>query len=76
MNYFQRIQQMNMHDIRGIAKRHNIKSARLGKIQLVQAIQQYEGSFDCFAKASEGYCDQLDCLWRVDCFESAKKSRQ
>lgn len=67
---------MNMQQIRGIAKRYDIKSSRLSKISLVKAIQHSEGSFDCFATATDGYCDQANCLWRADCFESAKKSKQ
>jgi len=64
---------MNMQEIRSIAKEHGVKSARLTKINLVRAIQQVEGNFDCFATARDGYCDQYDCLWRTDCFAAAKE---
>ncbi len=67
---------MNMQEIRDIAKNHGLKAARLNKVQLVQAIQQVEGNFDCFASAREGYCDQGGCLWRRDCFAAAKKLPQ
>jgi len=67
---------MNMQEIRDIARNHGVKTSRLSKVRLVQAIQQVEGNFDCFATAVAGVCDQLDCRWRADCFESAKKSKQ
>lgn len=62
-----------MQEIRGIAKLQGIKSARMSKIKLVHAIQKFEGNFECFGTAREGYCDQEKCLWRTDCFETARK---
>ena len=67
---------MNMQEIRAIAKGHGVKSARMSKLNLVHAIQRVEGNFDCFATASEGYCDQDGCIWRDDCFEAAQKLKQ
>jgi hypothetical protein len=67
---------MNMQEIRSLAKHCGVKTSRLSKIELVQAIQNSEGNFDCFATAVEGYCDQVGCLWRADCFDSAKKMKQ
>ena len=67
---------MNMQQIRVIAKQYGLKPSRLNKIELVQAIQQSEGNYDCFASAFDGYCDQPHCRWREDCFLSAKKRRQ
>jgi hypothetical protein len=67
---------MNMQEIRSLAKHRGVKSSRLSKIELVQAIQNSEGNFDCFATAADGYCDQPDCRCRVDCFDSAKKLKQ
>lgn len=64
---------MNMQEIRVLAKDMGIKSARMSKVSLVQTIQLTEGNFSCFASASNGECDQLQCLWRDDCFMSAKK---
>ena len=64
-----------MQDIRVLAKDAGIKTSRLTKIQLVQAIQLSEGNFNCFASAIEGECDQMKCMWRDDCFASAKKLR-
>ncbi len=64
---------MNMQDIKTIAIGHGIKPSRMGKVELVKRIQLSEGNFSCFATAWDGVCDQHNCLWRVDCFSSAKK---
>ena len=66
---------MNMQEIRSIAKGHGVKPGRLSKINLIHEIQRIEGNFDCFASASESYCDQYDCLWRKDCFAAAKEQK-
>ena len=67
---------MNMQEIRAIARSHGLKTSRLSKVRLVKSIQQIEGNFDCFATAVAGICDRLDCCWRGDCFDSAKKMKQ
>lgn len=64
---------MNMQEIRGIAKDFGIKTSRMSKAGLVQAIQLAEGNFSCFATAINGECNQLNCIWRDDCFAAAKK---
>lgn len=64
---------MNMQEIRGIAKDFGIKTSRMSKQKLIHTIQVTEGNFDCFASAIDGECDQLKCVWRDDCFASAKK---
>ena len=66
---------MNMQEIRGIAKDLGIKTSKITKVNLVRSIQLSEGNFDCFATASSGECDQLNCLWRKDCLSLAKKTR-
>lgn len=62
---------MKLEEIRAIAKSHCIKPGNLSKTELIKTIQAVEGNFDCFATASEGYCDQQGCLWRDGCFEVA-----
>jgi hypothetical protein len=62
---------MNMQELHVIAKSHGIRPEYMYKIELIRSIQLAEGNFDCFATAKEGRCDQLDCRWREDCFESA-----
>ena len=64
---------MNMNEIREVAKGLGIKTSRMNKLNLVRAIQVTEGNFNCFASPLNGECDQLNCVWRDDCFATAKK---
>lgn len=64
---------MNLTEVKSLARQHGIKIGRLNKEQLIKAIQVEEGNFDCFATASDGFCDQLGCIWRDDCFTLASK---
>ncbi len=64
---------MRLEEIRTIAKSHGIKPNKLSKTELIKSIQTDEGSFDCFATAYDGVCDQFDCCWREDCFEAAQQ---
>ena len=64
---------MNMQEIRERAKDFGIKTSRMSKMDLVRAIQLSEGNFNCFASALDGECEQLNCIWREDCFAAAKK---
>lgn len=63
-----------MQEIRIKAKDFGIKTSRMSKLKLIQTIQLSEGNFSCFATAVNGECDQMACLWRGDCFASAKKN--
>jgi len=64
---------MNVQEIRGMAKEYGIKTSRMSKVDLIKTIQLAEGNFSCFATAINGECDQMNCLWREDCFDTAKK---
>ena len=66
---------MNMQEIRGLARQYGIKPSHMSKMNLVRAIQQSEKNFECYATATDGYCDQENCLWRADCFADAKKTQ-
>lgn len=66
---------MKMDKIRGLARNIGLKPGKLNKTMLVRNIQRVEGSFDCFATASNGECDQSGCLWREDCFFTVKRDR-
>lgn len=62
------------NEVRARAKALGIKQPRgANKLVLVRLIQLAEGNFDCFGTAEDGDCDQVDCLWREDCFETAKR---
>ncbi len=65
---------MNMQEIRGIAKQMGITSSNKPKTELIRLIQASEGNFECFATARDGTCDQLDCLWRKDCFAMSRRT--
>jgi hypothetical protein len=63
---------MKMKEIRILAKEKGVSPGKMLKADLIRAIQQAEGNFDCFGTAVEEECDQESCLWREDCFfESA-----
>jgi len=62
---------MNMQEIRAIAKSHKIDSSGLSKVDIIHKLQREEGNFDCYATAHDAECDQVDCLWRKDCFEAS-----
>ncbi len=62
---------MNMQTVRKIAKEHGLKPEKMGKLDLVKRIQKQEGNFDCFGSAHDGYCDQDNCLWKMDCLTSS-----
>ena len=64
---------MKMQEIRKIAKENGLKTGKLNKTLLVKQIQISEGNFDCFASASNDYCNQANCIWQDDCFTLAKK---
>ncbi len=59
---------MKMQEIRIIARRKGVKPGKMGKADLIRAIQLAEGNFDCFGTATEEECDQESCMWREDCF--------
>ena len=63
---------MLMQEIRNIAQTAGIKPGKLGKTELIRAIQRQEGNFDCYASPVNGQCDQDECLWREDCLPPAK----
>jgi hypothetical protein len=40
---------------------------------MIRSMQRLEGSPDCFGSAN-GYCDRLDCAWRVYCLKEQLKN--
>ena len=67
---------MKMTEIRTMAKGRGLKfGVGVTKIQAIRMIQLDEGNFDCFARAEAGFCDQLGCIFRVDCLSLAPKQK-
>jgi hypothetical protein len=63
---------MLVKEIKSIAMSLGIKPGKLKKAELIKAIQLQEGNFDCFGTAIAAECDQTACVWRKDCFTTAK----
>ena len=58
---------MTMEEIREIARRWNLKTAKVRKAELIGAIQAAEGNTPCFATPARQGCAESGCLWREDC---------
>ncbi len=58
---------MKMQEVREIAKKLGIKTANMKKADLIRAIQQAEGNFQCYETGQAAGCGQDNCLWRNDC---------
>ena len=66
---------MKIQKIRDIARGQGLEPGKAEKVELIRAIQRKEGNFDCFATAYDGVCDQSGCLWRDDCFATARSRK-
>lgn len=42
------------------------------KISEIRDAQLKNGYFDCFGRASSGYCDQFGCTYYTDCMEMSR----
>jgi hypothetical protein len=62
---------MNMQQVREMAKRVGAKIANMKKVDAIRAIQLAEGNFDCYGRADNGHCNQSDCCFRDDCLAPA-----
>lgn len=60
---------MTPKDLKKIAKEYGIDAKGLSPRELIRSIQRQEENFDCYATATVGECDQLNCRWRGDCLE-------
>lgn len=58
---------MKVNEIKEIAKKHNIKTSKATKSELVRAIQLAEGNPDCFSTDRIADCQEHSCAWREDC---------
>lgn len=66
---------MKIQELRAVGKARAIKTARMGKADIIRAIQRDEGNFPCFETAVDGNCDQGACAWREDCLPESTKRR-
>lgn len=62
---------MTQKELLKLAKQFDISDSGLSNIDLIRKVQQSEGNFDCYAKASEAVCDQSECLWRDGCLQES-----
>jgi hypothetical protein len=56
-----------MKKIKEIAIKKGVNAGKMSRIELIRAIQRAEGNSDCFATVHVNECNQINCLWRVDC---------
>jgi hypothetical protein len=60
---------MTLTQVKDMAKTKGLKVGNMKKGNIIRAIQKTEGNFDCFGTATNGECEQADCLWRADCLQ-------
>jgi hypothetical protein len=58
---------MQMKKIKEIAATKGVIPGKMGRTELIRAIQRAEGNSACFATMHVNDCNQPKCLWRVDC---------
>ena len=58
---------MKLQEVRKIAKKMGLETAKLTKDELIRAIQVEEGNILCFGIGKASECGQSMCLWRGDC---------
>jgi len=64
---------VKVEQIRTIAKSMGVNPGKLNKAELIKSIQSAEGNVECFSSTVDGECDQVNCLWREDCFDAARR---
>ena len=57
---------MKMTEVKEKAKTIGLKSGKMKKADLIQAIQAKEGNSPCFGTGMDN-CDQPACCWKDDC---------
>ena len=66
---------MHMTDVKKRAEELGLKPGRMGKADLIHAIQNHEGNSPCF-QTGRDVCDQFNCCWRGDCLPERKTGKQ
>ena len=60
---------MKLSEVDKKARSMGIKHSWIySKRDLIRMMQKKEGNFPCFETAKNG-CDQVCCLWRIDCLK-------
>jgi hypothetical protein len=59
---------MNLSDIKKMAKGMGLNTHGMKKIDGVRAIQRAENSIECYGTERVDRCHEDGCLWRNDCF--------
>jgi hypothetical protein len=54
------------------AKRKSSQEAMLARVEAVRLMQRESGHFDCFGRASSGYCDQGGCAFHAECLSVSR----
>lgn len=54
------------------AKKKSSQEAMLARVEAVRMAQRQEGHFDCFGRASEGFCDQGGCAFHTECLSVSR----
>jgi hypothetical protein len=67
---------MKLRQIQKQANAMGVSPEGLDKVALIKQMQLHEGNFDCFATATMGICDQMECGWREDCLAMAAPVRR
>ncbi|KAF0219971.1 MAG: hypothetical protein FD174_1695 [Geobacteraceae bacterium] len=58
---------MNVQEIKEIARQKGLKVGKVKKSELITTIQEAEGNYPCFDTGKADECNQVNCLWRIDC---------
>ena len=66
---------MHMTEIKKRAEELGLKPGRMGKSDLIHAIQNREGNSPCFQTGRDS-CDQFNCCWRGDCLPGGRNVEQ
>jgi hypothetical protein len=54
------------------ARKKSSQETLLARVEAVRLIQRKEGHFDCFGRASSGFCDQGECAFHAECLSVSR----
>lgn len=66
---------MHINDVRKIAKKMSVNTYRMGKLDIIRAIQRAENNPECFGTDRVFLCGENKCLWRADCEVYVRKMK-